>query len=230
MRRLLLALPFALLASGSLVAMMAWMVDLNVRHLKLDGLTAPLHIYAVERETQSHRKNRQLPDPPQTKPKPPTPREPAPSKAPAFLAAVVPALMPMPALKVDVSVSAITIPAQVQSAPLAAQSLTTAQMALAPSDVNLGDSQQAVPIYRREPTYPRKALQRNMGGYVVLSFDISPKGRPENIAVVEAKPAQIFNREAMKALKYWQYQPLMVSGVAQTQTNQRVRLEFKIRE
>lgn len=86
----------------------------------------------------------------------------------------------------------------------------------------------AMPLYRVEPRYPRKALRLGKQGYVVLSFDINDAGRVTNIKVIEAKPQRMFEREAKRALKKWKYKPMLVDGKAVSQFGQKIRLDFKM--
>ncbi|MBE0358685.1 MULTISPECIES: M56 family metallopeptidase [Pseudoalteromonas] len=63
------------------------------------------------------------------------------------------------------------------------------------------------PTMRIEPLYPIQAAQQGISGSVVLKYDITPNGETANVSVVSAKPETIFDREAKKALRQWQYKP-----------------------
>ncbi len=69
------------------------------------------------------------------------------------------------------------------------------------------DQHSISPIMRIEPLYPTQAAEQGISGSVVLKYDINQAGNTENVSVVNAKPAGVFNREAKKALKQWQYKP-----------------------
>lgn len=86
----------------------------------------------------------------------------------------------------------------------------------------------AMPLYRVQPRYPRKALRLGKQGYVVLSFDINEAGRVTNVRVIEANPRRLFEREAERALKQWKYKPMLVNGEAVSQLGQRIRLDFEM--
>ncbi len=86
----------------------------------------------------------------------------------------------------------------------------------------------AMPLYRVEPRYPRKALRLNKQGYVLLSFDINESGRVVNIQVIDANPRKLFEREAQRALKRWKYKPMLINGEAVSQIGQKIRLDFKM--
>jgi len=224
MSRFLLALPVALLLSYSLVGMMAWMVDLNNKDLRSNKPPLRFDVFVHERDQSSARKDRTLPDPPEKKPQPPKPE----MAQPQLETAAAPALEAMPQIKLDLSISSMNI-----AVPISVPNSENATLAAVPNaqktgPVKIGQTQNVMPLHRIEPIYPRRALQRKIQGFVVLSFDIDPSGRPQNVKVKEANPARVFNREALKALKRWKYQPMMVNGEAKERIGQLVRLEFKI--
>ncbi len=61
------------------------------------------------------------------------------------------------------------------------------------------------PIMRIEPKYPSLAAKNNVEGAVLLKFDISANGDTQNIRVVTAKPADVFDQSAINALSQWKY-------------------------
>ncbi|WKE65093.1 TonB family protein [Gallaecimonas kandeliae] len=63
------------------------------------------------------------------------------------------------------------------------------------------------PIYRANPRYPVKAVADGTTGYVVVSLDITPLGTVANPRVVKSEPAGVFDKEALKAISQWRYQP-----------------------
>ncbi len=67
------------------------------------------------------------------------------------------------------------------------------------------ESHSVKPIVRIEPLYPKQAADAGTEGSVVLKFDITSSGKVENVSVVNAKPKGVFDREAKKALRQWQY-------------------------
>jgi len=88
----------------------------------------------------------------------------------------------------------------------------------------------ATPLVRVEPRYPIDAARDGITGWVRLAFSIDETGSVTDIAVLAAEPANIFNREAIKALRRWKYQPNIVNGVAVKQTNMSVQLDFSIQD
>lgn len=60
----------------------------------------------------------------------------------------------------------------------------------------------------------------------VICVDIY--GRPNNIKVINAKPEQVFNSEAKRALSQWQYSPKVVNGIAVSGKNLKMTIEFNL--
>lgn len=222
MLRLLTALPIALLISYALIAVMAWMVDLNKPSLDTDKDGLQFDMFMVEQEQETQRMTRKLPDPPTLKPvapkaKPTQPAQPQTMTTPSFES--------LPDINMDLAVSGMNIAIPSNNINDIQQTANT----IASPNMDIGESQQVMPLHRTEAVYPPKARQRRIEGYIILSFDIDKRGQPKNIEVVESKPPRIFTREAIKALRHWKYQPRIVNGQAQEQRGQKVKLEFKLR-
>ncbi len=89
----------------------------------------------------------------------------------------------------------------------------------------MAESVKLQPIMRVEPKYPLKAAQNQIEGSVVLKFDVTASGIVENVEVVNAKPAYVFDKVAVTALKQWQY-----TAIGHTKKNNLVQLDFAIKE
>lgn len=63
------------------------------------------------------------------------------------------------------------------------------------------------PTHRVEPKYPVNAAKAGTEGSVVLKFDVIADGSVTNVEVVNAKPAYVFDKTAVTALKQWRYKP-----------------------
>ncbi|WED28967.1 energy transducer TonB [Vibrio sp. DW001] len=223
MLRFLMALPLALFISYGLMGLMAWMVDLNTIESKPKNASIRFDFFMNETEQLSQRKSRELPKPPEMKPLPPEQALAQPQQD-VFLN--TPTLAPIPEVNLALSVTDMKFAVVVPSTP--SPKATNTPLVQQPISVKMGQTQQLMPLHRMNPIYPRKALQRKIEGYVVFSFDIDRAGKPQNIKIEESYPSRVFNREALKALKRWKYQPMMVNGLAQVRSGQRVKLEFKI--
>lgn len=86
----------------------------------------------------------------------------------------------------------------------------------------------AVPVVRVEPMYPRRAAEQFIEGWVVLQFDITPTGSTKNVRVIDSKPARIFDRAAVQAVSKWKYNPKVIEGRSQVTRGVRVRLTFQL--
>ena len=91
---------------------------------------------------------------------------------------------------------------------------------------NLGS--EVTPLVRIEPQYPRKAAMQGIEGWVRLQFDIAPTGTIGGVQVLAAKPPNIFDRAAIKALRKWKYRPKVENGKPVEQKGLKVQLDFKL--
>ena len=97
-----------------------------------------------------------------------------------------------------------------------------------PGDMMQGGERSATPLVRVEPRYPIEAARDGISGWVRLSFTIDETGAVTDVAVLAAEPATLFNREAIRALRRWKYQPQLVDGKALKQQNMQVQLDFSL--
>ncbi|EGQ9109506.1 energy transducer TonB [Vibrio alginolyticus] len=204
MGRLLLALPASLLISVSLFSFMAWMVDKGNQRAPEASEAVRFDMVMVENEADVQRRQRSVPE------------QPEPPQAPE----------PMDLSQADTQMEPMS-----QMTPVSALGLNTALEGIAISAPNLKGTmgnQQALPLYRVDPRYPSKALKRKVEGYVIMRFTIDATGRPKDIEVIEAEPERMFEREAIRALKKWKYQPKVEDGVSIEQFGQTAKVEFKL--
>ena len=71
-----------------------------------------------------------------------------------------------------------------------------------------------VPVVVIRPMYPREAAIAGTEGWVKVEFTITETGEVKDPRVVDAKPARIFNREAIRAILKWKFKPRVIDGVA----------------
>ncbi|MDF5114385.1 energy transducer TonB, partial [Vibrio parahaemolyticus] len=202
--RLLLALPASLLISVSLFSFMAWMVDKGNQRAPEASEAVRFDMVMVENEADVQRRQRSVPE------------QPEPPQAPE----------PMDLSQADTQMEPMS-----QMTPVSALGLNTALEGIAISAPNLKGTmgnQQALPLYRVDPRYPSKAPKRRVEGYVIMRFTIDATGRPKDIEVIEAEPERMFEREAIRALKKWKYQPKVEDGVSIEQFGQTAKVEFKL--
>ena len=61
-----------------------------------------------------------------------------------------------------------------------------------------------------------------------MQFDIAKDGSTDNIQVMESFPKQVFDKNAITALKQWTYKPRIQGGRAQRQSGLKVQLDFRL--
>lgn len=84
-----------------------------------------------------------------------------------------------------------------------------------------------IPLVRIPPTYPRRAANRRIEGWVKVEFTITTEGTVKDPVVVASQPSSIFDRAALKAIKRWKFKPQIITGEAYEQRAVQT-LEFKL--
>jgi len=85
-----------------------------------------------------------------------------------------------------------------------------------------------VPIVRVNPQYPLRASERGIEGWVEVEFTISKTGTVKNPRVLNSYPSSIFDREALKAIRKWKYNPKIEDGQPVERPGVKVRLKFDL--
>ena len=91
-----------------------------------------------------------------------------------------------------------------------------------------GSDGEMMPIVKVAPTYPRRAAQRGIEGYVVVEFTVSALGTVENPVVLEAEPQGVFEQAALDAVKKFKYKPQVTEGQAVEVTGVRNIIRFEL--
>lgn len=85
------------------------------------------------------------------------------------------------------------------------------------------------PKHRAQPAYPERGINAGKDGVVDLLLTILPDGSVTNVRVVAVSPDGYgFDREALKAVRRWTYEPQLRGGVAIKRDNVRVRVVFEL--
>ncbi|MFC7519562.1 TonB family protein [Xanthomonas populi] len=79
----------------------------------------------------------------------------------------------------------------------------------------------------RPPKYPVAAFDAGIEGFVELHFDVDPSGVPQHIAVVQSKPAGVFDQAVLDAARQWRLKPAYAHGKAIASTV-RVPVKFEL--
>ena len=69
------------------------------------------------------------------------------------------------------------------------------------------------------PTFPQRATDRNLEGWVDIEFTVGTDGRTRSIVVTDASHETMFRREATEAVEKWQFEPRIFMGRAIEQTS-----------
>lgn len=74
-----------------------------------------------------------------------------------------------------------------------------------------------------EPRYPRKAAMRGISGFVRFQFDLTDAGYVKNLEIVESQPEGVFDKEAIRSIKQWEF-----DSTSKKRTGLTYVLEFKV--
>lgn len=85
-----------------------------------------------------------------------------------------------------------------------------------------------LPIMRVQPEYPQRALLRGTEGWVIVEFIVDELGRVLEPRVIEASPAGVFDRAAVKAVLRYKYKPRVLNGEPQVVNGVRQRIVFSL--
>lgn len=88
----------------------------------------------------------------------------------------------------------------------------------------------ATPIVRIPPQYPHTATIKGIEGWVMVEFTITPGGTVADARIVDSEPKGVFDRETLRAIKRWKYQPKIVNGQAVPQYNMRELIQFVLED
>lgn len=88
--------------------------------------------------------------------------------------------------------------------------------------------QDATPVVRVQPMYPRRAAERGIEGYVIVKFRVGTAGQVVDPRVMDSDPKGVFERAALKAVRKWKYNPKVVDGKAIEYGVTPVKLEFNL--
>ena len=90
--------------------------------------------------------------------------------------------------------------------------------------------EELLPLHNEEPVYPRVAADEGIEGWVQVKFTVAADGSvPENsISVVDAEPADVFNRSAMNAAAKFRFRPRMSGGEAVDVPNVQYVFRYKL--
>lgn len=98
-----------------------------------------------------------------------------------------------------------------------------------PTQAKLLESiQNAKVIERKAPQYPYTAAKSGREGWVQMSFVIDKDGRVVDPIVEDSSGFKEFEKQALKAVKKWRYQPAIKNGKPIEQCQNTVQMDFRL--
>ena len=85
-----------------------------------------------------------------------------------------------------------------------------------------------LPIVKVRPIYPRRALTRNIEGYVLVEFVVTASGGVRDPVVLVADPPGFFERAALNAVLKFKYKPMVVNSKPVEVAGVRNRIVFEM--
>lgn len=84
-----------------------------------------------------------------------------------------------------------------------------------------------LPIFRPNPTYPRRAAERGLCGYVDLSYTVTASGGVRDPIVTDSS-SSMFESAAKKAALKYKYKPRQTGGKAVDVSGVEIRVSFNM--
>lgn len=211
--RLAIGLLLAVLVNFGLFTLMQNMTSAkNIERPLLENIRI-LDFVRIKRDTTIETKKRELPKKPPPKKPPPPPKTPAPQAN----------KLKSPTPRLDIP--HIDMPLNIAGGPYLGEFSTGPKPA--PAVVDFGLNDEVIPLVRIPPRYPRSASRRGIEGVVTVSFTITKEGQVRDPIIVNAKPKNIFDKAALKAILKWKFKPKVVDGQpVERQATQEI--EFKL--
>ena len=72
------------------------------------------------------------------------------------------------------------------------------------------------PIVKIPPSYPYRAREQGIEGVVQIKFLVRADGSVGQVLIVDARPKNVFEQEVLKAVPQWKFSPGKVEGEAVT--------------
>ena len=88
-----------------------------------------------------------------------------------------------------------------------------------------GTSSALIPMVKVQPQCPIQAIQGGIDGTVQIYLVVGPNGRVKLARIVRATNGTLFNKEATKAIRRWQFKPKVVNGILVEQAGE-LTVEF----
>lgn len=91
---------------------------------------------------------------------------------------------------------------------------------------NLGKTSSAlIPMVKVQAQCPLQAIQGGINGTIQIYLIVNPNGKVSNARVVRDTNNKIFNKQALKAIRRWQFKPKIINGIPVEQAGE-IEMEF----
>jgi len=202
MIRTLVSLPLAVLLAGALFLSLSHLAGLGKQLQPHEAKTVHFDFMQVRRESETQILQRSKPEPPE---------EVEPEPAPPMPQVAASAQVSIDAPKLDIVVPDVDI-----GMKLDISSSLNGLKAPVIGATAMHFDQDASPLVQIPPKYPRRALRRKTEGAVKIEFIVNPDGtvNADSLKILSAKPANVFNREALRAIRKWRFKPRTENGQA----------------
>jgi TonB family protein len=107
------------------------------------------------------------------------------------------------------------------SAPYSARADDTAK-------TSLERGTRAKPITRSNPRYPRSEARRGIEGWVQVGFVVNPDGSVGETLIEDSSGRKTFERETIKTIQRWLYEPATMDGEAIEQCHTKVLITYSL--
>lgn len=77
-------------------------------------------------------------------------------------------------------------------------------------------------------SYPSESKHGKVEGSVLVSYSVSEEGLVSDIRVVSSSPPGVFDKEAIKFVRTWRFQPQKRSGIPEAVENVQSRISFTL--
>jgi TonB family protein len=135
---------------------------------------------------------------------------------------------PAEAAPVATAVPAEVPPAAALPAPAPAPAASAAAApAAAATDTSYVNASTLTRTHYVPPEYPPSAREHGIAGWVDVQFTVQADGALNEVTVVGAQPAGVFEQSALDAVRRWRYQPMLRDGAPVAQ-RARVRVRFAV--
>ncbi|GAW86922.1 periplasmic protein TonB [Bathymodiolus platifrons methanotrophic gill symbiont] len=207
MIRIVLSLFSGIAIALALFWAMQYMISNNQQGLKETSNLRMTEFVRFKRDSKIQSKDRLVPEKPKPKERPKQP------KLQTHSAKVAKTALP------EMDMPNLDIP--LQNSSFGGSVLTGLKVGTGKISTNV------IPLVRIPPTYPMRAANRRIQGWVKVEFTITKEGTVKDALVIASHPSSIFNRAALKAIKRWKFKPHVIAGEAFEQRAVQT-LEFKL--